>query len=275
MAKKTPCPNHPERKANKLCMGCGTYFCTECVTFVHNVAYCSSCQTVAEELRETYQTRAEDEPDSIYADAAESDGPKYVATGEDARWEEQFDSSQLVQITRKRLAELERPMPLEEAQAGVLRRTAAHLIDLAIVIVLSGGPLVLYDRGTLQTIIPLEADPLFLATVIHAIAAPLYYRFFLTVFGGVTLGRVVARIRLVNQQGAFLGLLQALVHTILEAVADLTLVLLLLNGLGTLLSKQHKTLINRIVGTQVVLEDVWHKTARKRIYAEDATRLGR
>lgn len=275
MAKKVTCPNHAERKANKLCMGCGTYFCTECVTFVHNVAYCPSCQTVAEELRETYQTRAEDEPDSVYADAAEGDAPKYVATGEDARWEEQFDSSQLVQITRRRLAELERPLGLEEAQAGVARRILAHLIDLAIIVALSGSPLVLYDRGTLQEIIPLEAEPLFLAVVIHVIAAPLYYRFLLTVFGGVTLGRVVARIRLVSQKGAFLGLFQALVHTILEAVADLTVVLLLLNGLGALLSKERKTLIDRIAGTQVVLEDVWRKAARKRIYAEDATRLHR
>ena len=125
------------------------------MTFVHNVAYCPNCQTVAEELRETYQTRAEEEPDSVYAEGAESEGPKYVATGEDARWEEGFDSSQLVQITRGRLSELERPLPLDEAQASVVRRTVAHLIDLAIIVALAGGPFFLMDGGTLQRMVPL------------------------------------------------------------------------------------------------------------------------
>jgi len=275
MGKKITCPNHPERKATKLCMGCGTYFCTECITFVHNVAFCPNCQNVAEELRETYQGRAEDQPGSVYAEAAESEGPKYVATAEDARWEEGFDSSQLVQITRRRLSELERPLPLEEAQAGVVRRTLAHLIDLAIILTLAVGPFLLMENGTLQRVVALEGDQLFLACLIHGIAAPLYYRFILTIFGGVTLGRVATGIRLVNQSGAYLGIFQALVHTILEAVADLTGALLLLNGLVALLSKGRKSLIDRIVATQVVIDASWRKVARKRIYQEDAARLNR
>jgi len=273
MAKKETCSNHPNRKAARICMGCGKWFCTECLTFVHNIPYCSDCQAVAEDLRGAVQERAEDQPDSVYGEAASGDGPVYAPTGEDAIWEHGFDSSKMVKITRGRLAELERSLSLVEDRAGILARAIAFVIDFAVTAVLALGPFYLEAQGRLSGILP-DPNTRFLVLMVNLVLSLFYYRLPLFHFSGVTLGRVVPQIRLVDQKGKFLGFGQAVVYTILQTVMYIP-PLFLLNGLVAALSKDRRSLIDKILGTQEVKEGAWHERARKAIYFEDISRLGR
>lgn len=267
MPKKTVCPNHSDRKATRICMGCGTAFCNECLTFVRNVPYCPNCQEVAEGLQEALQATGGDD----YSETGEASAtPKYVVTSEDARWESGFDSSQMVKISRARLAELERPMPLQDVHAPAWKRAIAHILDMVIILFLAGIPFYLEDW--LARYLPFDSDKRFLLLVFHAFLALFYYRLPCAWFGGMTLGRVMVGIRLVDHTGKYIHIIQGFVHTILQAVFDITL-LFIVNGLIAAVSKDRRSLLDRILGTRVVRDDAWKRIARKQVYLEDVSRL--
>jgi len=37
------CKNHPKKEAEKTCVGCGNFFCSECLNQVKNRNYCKDC----------------------------------------------------------------------------------------------------------------------------------------------------------------------------------------------------------------------------------------
>jgi uncharacterized RDD family membrane protein YckC len=269
---KQTCPNHPGKKATKLCMGCGKYFCKECVNFVHGVAYCSECEDVAAQLREA-KTMSDSGAEEDYGEAP---GMNYAPTGEDAVWEKSFESSKMVKVNRQRLAALNHPLPLQEYQASSVKRIVAHAIDLGIILLLAIGPFVLYERGWFRSFLPADEEGSFLVLFVHAVLAFFYYRIiFVYLVGGRTFGRVVAGIRLVNSKGAYPGFGHSLIHTLLEAVGDLPLMIpAVVNGIAHMISKENKSLIDRLTGTQVVEDEPWHDVAQKRLYAEDVSRMG-
>jgi len=44
------CPNHPENEVTGACVGCGNFFCGDCLAQVHGKNYCKACLV---ELAET------------------------------------------------------------------------------------------------------------------------------------------------------------------------------------------------------------------------------
>ena len=252
-------------------MGCGKYFCAKCVSLVHNVKYCKDCGEVAEDYRGAYEEREESGGYSGPESESEEDAPKYAATGEDAVWESSFDSAQMIHLTRDRLNRIQRDLPLGEANAGLISRAFAHIIDLAFILLVAGGPLYLYLIDKLDGVIPLEDELLFPILMIHGLFAFLYIRLPFTLYGGTSLGKVVTKIRLVDQSGKYLAFFQALVHSILMAVLDLT-GLFLINGIVTLFDKKRRSLVDLMLGTQVVSEEVWKRIAQKQIFNEDLSR---
>ena len=92
------------------------------------------------------------------------------------------------------------------------------------------------------------------------------------VYGGVTLGAAAAGIRVVDSSGRYLGGGQALVYTILQAVMMIP-PLFLLNGLAVTLSKDKRSLIDKVLGSQVVVNQDWQQQTQKSIYVEDVSRL--
>jgi hypothetical protein len=37
------CPNHPEKEVKSACVGCGNFFCEDCLTQIHQKNYCKNC----------------------------------------------------------------------------------------------------------------------------------------------------------------------------------------------------------------------------------------
>ena len=52
------CTNHPEKEATKICVGCGNFFCDDCLTKIKNKNYCKDC--VSDLLEEKQDTKEED-----------------------------------------------------------------------------------------------------------------------------------------------------------------------------------------------------------------------
>ena len=37
------CAKHPKKEAERTCVGCGSFFCSECLTKLKNRSYCKEC----------------------------------------------------------------------------------------------------------------------------------------------------------------------------------------------------------------------------------------
>ena len=208
--------------------------------------------------------------DTTETDLSEQRVPGYQFS--DSRWESQFDSAQMVKVTRNRLARLQRAMPLEQIKAGAMARGVAFLIDAAITFVLVAGPFWLDKQGYLDKILP-EVQTRALVLLVHGFAALIYYRFFFALLGGRSFGRIVAGTRLVDGAGRYLKSIQALVHTILQTVSYIP-PLFLINGLVAALRKDQCSLIDVVLNTREVKESAWFKLAQKSIYRDDVSKLG-
>ncbi len=208
--------------------------------------------------------------DTTETDLSEQRVPGYQFT--DSRWESQFDSAQMVKVTRNRLARLQRAMPLEQIKAGALARGIAFLLDAAITLLLAGGPFWLEKQGYLDNLLP-DMEIRTLVLIGHGAAALIYYRLFFALLGGRSFGRVVAGTRLVDGAGRFLKGIQALVHTILQTVSYIP-PLFIINGLVAALRKDQCSLIDVVLNTREVKESAWFQLAQKSIYRDDVSKLG-
>jgi uncharacterized RDD family membrane protein YckC len=255
-------------------MGCGAKFCTECLTFVHTVPYCENCRDTAEELQEAYKERASMEGDSVYGDGTEvTEEPNYAPTGEDAVWEQGFDSHKMVKIHRGRLSELERTVPLKHITASFIGRAIAWGIDFVCIVILMVFPFYLEAGGTFHRLFP-DPDVRFLVLFVHAVLAPIYYRLPFLLYGGMTLGGLFGRVRVVDQSGRFLGFMQAVITCILQAIC-LIPPLFLINGIFVLFTDRRRSLLDIILKTTLVQAHPWEEEAAKAIYREDVERLGK
>lgn len=208
--------------------------------------------------------------DTTETDLSEQRVPGYQLS--DSRWESQFDSAQMVKVTRSRLARLQRAMPLEQIKAGAMARGVAFLIDAAISFTLALGPFWLEDQGYLDRLLP-EVELRTLILIGHGVAALIYYRFFFALLGGRSFGRVVAGTRLVDSAGRYLNGIPALVHTILQTVSFIP-PLFLINGLVAAARKSQCSLIDGVLNTREVKDGPWFKLAQKSIYRDDVSKLG-
>ena len=87
------------------------------------------------------ETFPESSPYRATEDYGESSVPDYDIT--DSHWEAQFDSSQMIQITRKRLFLLKHGMPLGKILAGPIARGVAFVVDLVVILALIIAPIYL------------------------------------------------------------------------------------------------------------------------------------
>ena len=101
-----------------------------------------------------------------------------------------------------------------------------------------------------------------------------YYRLPFALYGGRTFGRIIAGTRLVDHEGRYLTFIQAVVHIILQTVTFIP-PLFLVNGLISLLRKDHSSLIDLILNTREAKDTPWVKVAKKSIYGDDISRLSR
>jgi uncharacterized RDD family membrane protein YckC len=131
----------------------------------------------------------------------------------------------------------------------------------------------LYTGGGLRWLLPGDDETAYSILLVHAVLAFFYYRLPFTAFGGSSLGRIIAGIKLVDKKGALLNSGKAFVYCLLQAIADITLVLSMLNGLVFLFSKQKRSVIDHILDTQVVESGAWTSIAQQRIFQEDAEKL--
>ncbi|MGD0080010.1 MAG: B-box zinc finger protein [Methanoregula sp.] len=50
------CQNHPDKEVKGACVGCGNFFCEDCLTQIHGKNYCKKC--IVELAEKTTQERA-------------------------------------------------------------------------------------------------------------------------------------------------------------------------------------------------------------------------
>lgn len=268
----TTCAVCGKRGATDLCMGCGAHIHAKCAVEVRGVKYCTKCKGTAHEFEETVAQPS-------YGLDAETHAPprKYQAfdTSEEGKWEKSFDSSTMVEVTKKDLKQKATAIDLSGAYAGLGRRIVGHLLDIALVLfpgIIVG--FVILGEGT---------DPLsqfydnllfddFLAslcvTLTIAYALLFVERVLLNSFGGVTLGRLFVGTKIVDTQGHPAGIVRGTFRAILSTFLDLFVVLgWILYLLTAASSKTGQALHDKMAGTVLVIGSAWKKACTEAIMA--------
>jgi hypothetical protein len=50
------CQNHPDKEVKGACVGCGNFFCEDCLTQVHGKNYCKKCLVEIAEKQDSDRT---------------------------------------------------------------------------------------------------------------------------------------------------------------------------------------------------------------------------
>lgn len=261
------CANHPRRKAEALCMGCGQWFCPACIQAIKDVSYCRKC---AETIGEDYRSLAE----QIEVDR---DSPGYIrrvtADAED-QWEKSFHSAQMIPVTRRRLRALKRPVDLGGTVAGLLRRGVACAIDLMITVGLVALAYAIVAAILLGGTSPPGGEPMVLAAgAVGGLSVSVLLRFvFLTLFGQ-TIGQLFAGIRIVSLRGIYAGPILSFGRALFDTFFDVLLLPHLINIFLVRPAQKKGSLSDTIVGTHTVRVGAWRRKAQETIYEEDRARL--
>lgn len=63
------CHNHPDREAERACVGCGKFFCADCVTEIHGKSYCKPCLEELFDKKDKDIEKAENKQPNVYMNA--------------------------------------------------------------------------------------------------------------------------------------------------------------------------------------------------------------
>ncbi len=63
------CHNHPDREAERACVGCGKFFCSDCVTEIHGKSYCKPCLEELFDKKDKDIEKAENRQPNVYMNA--------------------------------------------------------------------------------------------------------------------------------------------------------------------------------------------------------------
>jgi len=248
-------------------MGCGRWYCAACITTVKKVKYCKDCaETVGEDLRSIQEQMEVDESSPGYI--------RPVVGGEKDEWEEGFQSSQMIRLSRSRLRALKRPVDVSGAVAGIGRRALAMLVDWAVTIFLMFGSYVLLTSAAGTGISAAEPNPAFVGVgVILGLAVSFLVRFVLLILTGQTIGGLLAGVCLVDLRGRPAGTFLCFGRALFDTVFDVLLPVHLLNVLLVSPKKKRGSVSDSIVGTHAVSVAEWRDKARATIYEEDRAKL--
>lgn len=261
------CANHPRRKAEALCMGCGQWFCSSCLQKVKDVTYCKKCSgTVGEDFRALAEELEVDKNSPGYI--------RPVVADEDGKWEKSFRSAQMIPVTKKRVGGLRRAVDLSGAIAGVFRRVVARVLDglVTLGLVIVAYPVV----ASLVVVAPSTASdsPAVLGgALLLGLGAGLLVRFLFLTLLGQSIGRLIVGIRIVDIRGRPAGPIACFGRALFDTIFDLLVLPHVLSLFLIRPSRQRGSLGDAIVGTQTVRISEWRAKAQDAIYEEDRAKL--